>query len=204
MQLLDFTLSVIALALIPGPDILFVMANAINIGWKKAMYIVLGMSSGNVIYTIFTCLGFGKLALEYPTVLNSAKYFGAAYLLHLGIMGIIDARKIKKSENVSESVAKQENGRKLYVKGLIMNLINPKIIIFFLALFTPFLSGDELEAQNEMIILGLIMTVITIVVFGSAAILCSKIRSILSEKNMARMPYISFVIYLGIIAMILS
>lgn len=200
MQILDFTLSVVALALLPGPDILFVMTNALANGWKKSVNVILGMCTGNVIYTILTCFGFGKIAAKYPTVLESAKYFGAAYLLYLGVMGIVNAKKEEKNEFQSENIVK---GRELYVKGLIMNLVNPKIMIFFLALFTPFLSGNELEAQNEMLILGAILIAVTFVVFGLAAILCSKVKDLLSEKNMKRMPYISFVIYIGIICLIL-
>lgn len=200
MQILDFTLSAIALALLPGPDILFVMTNALENGWRKSISVILGMCTGNVIYTILTCFGFGKIASEYPEILNGTKYFAAVYLLYLGIMGIINAKKAEKNDIKTE---KSKNGKELYLKGLIMNLINPKIMIFFLALFTPFLSGNELEAQNEMLILGAILIAVTLVVFGFAAILCSKVKDLLSEKNMRRMPYISFVIYIGIICLIL-
>lgn len=202
MKLLEFILAASALAIMPGPDILFVITQSLNVGWRRTIYIILGLMTGLVIYTALISLGVGQIVSNYPAALDIMKYLGAAYLLWLGVNGIIKSRT-KNSETEQKSVEIKEKRLDLYFRGVIMNLVNPKVMIFFLALFTPFLSGNEQQAQNEMIILGAIMIVITFIIFNIAAFLGSKIKSLFTQKNMSKIPYISFVVYLLIIAMII-
>lgn len=206
MKIIEFIAAATALALIPGPDIIFVFTQSISVGWRKTIFVILGLITGLAVYTTLLALGVGALAASIPYFLTITKYIGVCYLLYLGINGIINAKKKvdQDSEGQKEIGTKNMN---LYVRGIIMNLINPKIMIFFLALFTPFLSGDKDNVQNEMIILGLIMMLITFVIFNIASFIGSKVGNTLnnSSKNDYVIPVFSLIIYIAItIMMILS
>lgn len=203
MKIYEFIIAAITLALIPGPDIIFVITQSINTNWKKAIYVVLGLITGLSIYTILMSQGVGALINRLPWLLSILKYIGAAYLLYIGVSGVIKARR--NIQNKATEEVTDEKSRDLYIRGVIMNLINPKVMIFFLALFTPFMSDNPDNAKNEMLILGAIMIGITFVVFSVAAIIGSKIGGLLNSASQNKMtiPVISLIIYIMIAGMII-
>lgn len=199
MKVIEFIIAISILAIMPGPDILFVITQSLNNGWKRAMFVVFGLMTGLVIYTIMMSYGAGNIISKYPMILTVMKYFSVFYLLYLGVSGVLKRKNIS-SKKITENSSSKTN---LYLKGIIMNLANPKIMFFFLALFTPFLSGNHITAKNEMLFLGGIFVIISFIVFSFFAFFSDKLKKYLFENNNNFIPYLSLIIYIIISFMIM-
>ncbi len=166
------------LALAPGPDNLFVLSQSAMFGPKAGLLVVLGLCLGLILQTLAAALGLGVLVTTVPALLWIIKIIGALYLLYLAFLSI---RYLKAP--VHEGKGVNLTGRALVIRGIIMNITNPKVQIFFLAFFPQFVpkgtTGTALMMQ--MIVQGFIFMLMTLIVFSAVALfagfLSDKIRS---------------------------
>lgn len=162
---LSFILASFLLALTPGPDVLLVIAIAAKEGFKKAFQLTLGLATGVIFHTALILLGISALIMASPLAMKVIALFGASYLLYLAWL-----TWVHRSEKIqSRTVTKAEGS--YYWRGLIMNVSNPKVLLFFLALFPQFAQLDQPGYQLRIVILGLLFILVTIVVFGGLAYL---------------------------------
>jgi threonine/homoserine/homoserine lactone efflux protein len=148
-----------ALTIAPGPDNIFVMTQGITRGRRPAIVTALGMCSGVSIHT--TAAAFGISALFYSSVLafNLVKYAGAAYLLYLACM------TLKERSSVRLANADDRPLSALFKRGFIMNVLNPKVALFFLAFLPQFVSPASGQVPLQMLLLGLIFMLQAVVIF---------------------------------------
>lgn len=148
-----------ALTIAPGPDNIFVMTQGITRGRKPAMVTALGMCSGVSVHT--TAAAFGISALFYSSVLafNIVKYAGAAYLLYLAYM------TMKERSSVRLAAGDDRPLSDLFKRGFIMNVLNPKVALFFLAFLPQFVSPAAGSVPLQMLLLGLIFMLQAVVIF---------------------------------------
>jgi threonine/homoserine/homoserine lactone efflux protein len=148
-----------ALTIAPGPDNIFVMTQGITRGRRPAIVTALGMCSGVSIHTI--AAAFGISALFYSSVLafNLVKYAGAAYLLYLACM------TLKERSSVRLANADDRPLSALFKRGFIMNVLNPKVALFFLAFLPQFVSPTSGHVPLQMLLLGLIFMLQAVVIF---------------------------------------
>ncbi len=166
----------ILLALTPGPDVLLVVAIAAKEGFKKALMLTLGLASGVIFHTLLIILGFSAMIIASPYAMKGIAVFGACYLLYLAWLTwqhrsdviTADAQKIKGS---------------YFWRGVIMNISNPKVLLFFLALFPQFAMLDQPGYHWRIAVLGLLFIAVTILVFGGLAFLTAK-----STQNFMQNP----------------
>jgi threonine/homoserine/homoserine lactone efflux protein len=148
-----------ALTIAPGPDNIFVMTQGITRGRKPAMVTALGMCSGVSVHT--TAAAFGISALFFSSVLafNLVKYAGAAYLLYLAYM------TMKERSSVRLAAGDDRPLSDLFKRGFIMNVLNPKVALFFLAFLPQFVSPAAGSVPLQMLLLGLIFMLQAVVIF---------------------------------------
>ena len=166
-QILLFFISSLALTLMPGPDILFVINQSIE-DKKSGLLVAFGLCSGLVVHTLVLALGLSAIIEQNDNVIMFFKYFGSFYLFYLA------SQEFKKDIVTSER--KKEN---FYLRGVYMNLINPKVLIFFLAYFPNFLFSDTISISYQFIILGAIFIFQALIVFSIVSLASNRLISIL-------------------------
>ena len=172
-----FLLTSITLTLSPGPDILYVLSQSISNGFKSGFSVSLGLVSGLFFHTAFVSLGFGFLITEYPNTIKIIKYFGALYLIFISLNLILKKNKIKVVKK------KQNTLLKNYSTGLIMNIVNPKVSLFFISIFPLFLFNEILNVKIQFFILGIIFIIQAIFIFFLVSLFSSFVgKNIFSKK----------------------
>ena len=166
-QILLFFISSLALTLMPGPDILFVINQSIE-DKKSGILVAFGLCSGLVVHTLVLALGLSAIIEQNENVIMFFKYFGSFYLFYLA------SQEFKKDIVTSERP--KEN---FYLRGVYMNLINPKVLIFFLAYFPNFLFSDTISISYQFIILGAIFIFQALLVFSTVSLASNRLISIL-------------------------
>jgi len=175
--LILFVFTSIALTLAPGPDILFVFSQSINQGFKSGFLVSLGLVSGLFFHTAFVSFGFGSIIYEFPFIFKLIKYMGAIYLISIVIKLILNKRKNKNIE-INKNTLLQN-----YTNGLIMNLVNPKVSLFFLSIFPLFLFDETLDIRTQFLFLGFIFIIQAILIFSLVSLFSSYVgNKILSSK----------------------
>lgn len=153
-----FLAAVVALSLSPGPDTMFVIANGLRGQVAPAMAAVLGIATGSACHAVAAALGISALVAASPTAFEVIRWAGAAYLAWLGYRALRAALA-----NDGEGVRKPAPVRPLpaiFRSGLLTNLMNPKIIVFYLAFLPQFVSPALGHAPLQMISLGLLLNLI--------------------------------------------
>lgn len=169
--LISFAIASFFLALAPGPDNFFVLTFSAKYGRTLGVLFVLGLVCGCFIHTSLVAFGVSALIINNSLLLSILKYLGAIYLLFVAI-------KVYKSDNEIKDLkdSKYEvNKLKVFINGLLMNILNPKVLIFFLAFFPTFIFSDSISPVIQFYILGGIFMLITFIVFSSIAFFSSLI-----------------------------
>ena len=154
--LLAFTAASLLLAMTPGPDMTLSISRALSQGRGPALYVVIGTSLGIVVHTLLVAFGISALITASPTAFMILKTGGAAYLLWLAIQAI------RYGSNLSVKAAIGPRGTALanISTGFWVNLLNPKVIIFFMTFLPQFVSADDPSVTGKLLFLGLFFIMI--------------------------------------------
>ena len=194
--LIGFFVSSLALAISPGPDNIFVLTQSISNGTKYGLATVFGLASGCLVHTTLLAFGVSEIIKRSDSLFFAIKLFGAMYLLYLAYQVYrSDASILLNKENKPAKTPK-----KLFWTGFTMNVLNPKVTIFFLAFFPGFLFSMELNTVIQFYILGLLFMLSALIVFGAIAILAGKISKYLTshEKAGVYLKWVQIVVFVGI------
>jgi len=184
-----------ALAISPGPDNLFVLTQSMAYGKKYGLATTAGLVSGCLVHTAFLAFGVSVIIAKDERLFFYIKLFGAIYLLYLAYKVVIRASFI----DIGNSVAKKGLGA-LFKQGFIMNVLNPKVTVFFLAFFPGFLFSSEINTVVQFFVLGGIFMVVTFLVFGLIALLSGGISRII-KKNASlafALKWLQITVFVGI------
>ena len=146
-----YLVSCVILSLIPGSDTMFILGQSIANDRKTGIFSVLGMGTGILIHTMFVSLGLSALLQNSPITFNMVKVLGAGYLLFLGIKSFMSKSSVLSNELEGE----KGTARKAYFQGMITNVLNPKVALFFLSLLPQFVNSEKNYAVFTFILLGL-------------------------------------------------
>ncbi|MFK8905970.1 LysE family translocator [Streptomyces sp. YS-3] len=174
----------------PGPDMAYMLAVGLEGGRLSALRAILGIGTGMGVYAIAVVAGMGEIARSHPSVLDSVRILGAAYLLWLAYVTMRSARR---AINGYEDLA---TGR-WYLRGVLVSLTNPKIILFYLAVLPQFIGSAE-NPELQMTILGAINILMEVVLYGCIGVLAGffQARLIGSTKATAVLNYAACAVYL--------
>lgn len=179
------------MALTPGPDNLFVVVTSLSQGFKTAFKFVLGLCSGIVLHTALIVFGISTLVSQSTYGLVILKYFAILYLLYLAFK-TYQHRKDKIQLNEQKPVANY------FLRGFIMNISNPKVLMFFLAFFPQFAHMKQPGFEYRLTLLGFLFILVSLVVFSLIAWFSAKG----SKKFLANIKYTLFINWLAIIVFI--
>lgn len=154
----------VALAFAPGPDNIFVLTQSALHGRKAGLLVTIGLCTGLLAHTAAVSLGVAAIFQTSALAFNILKIVGAIYLLYLAWQAFRAG-----AANLDESSESGISVRKLYLRGVIMNITNPKVAIFFLAFLPQFADPAKGSITIQMMMFGGIFIIATFLIFGSIA-----------------------------------
>ncbi len=166
-EILSFIVASTILAFTPGPDNIFVIVTSLGNGFKTAFKFILGLCSGIILHTALIVIGVSAVVSQSEYGLSVLKYFAIAYLLFLAYKTFIH-------RNDPIQLNQQSKVDNYFIRGFIMNISNPKVLMFFLAFFPQFANMSQPDFQLRLAVLGLLFIAVTLVVFSSIAWLAAK------------------------------
>ncbi len=180
-QWFAFALASIVISLAPGPDNIFVLMQSVIYGRAAGFRIISGLCSGLLVHTFLVTVGVSALIKASPTAFFILKVAGALYLTYLAVLAW-KAPTVPLEEEKTGTTRSPKTFWAWWRRGFIMNLTNPKVIIFFLAFFPQFVS-DKYSYPLQMVIMGITFVGATILVFGACAIFAEMVRQKVSSPR---------------------
>ena len=199
--LISFIIAVSILAISPGPDNIFVLMQSVVHGKKYGLATIIGLMTGCIVHTTFVAVGISTIIKENNTIFLVIKILGAVYLLYLAYKVITGGSEISTSTKKID----KKTPFQLFKIGFIMNVLNPKVTLFFLALFPGFLFSEILPISLQFYILGALFILVSFVVFSLIAILGGTIsEKIKTSKNIGVwLQWMQVFVFIGIAVFIL-
>lgn len=200
-SLVSFAFATLLLALSPGPDNIFVLTQSVARGSKYGIAIATGLITGCIVHTSIVALGFAVIIRDNDWLLYSIKIAGAVYLVYL-------AYKIFKSDasiEFGDSNASSQSLWKLYKVGITMNLLNPKVTLFFLALLPQFVIAKSHPDWIQIYMLGGVFMLVSLLTFYTIALLAGKAASFIKSSRWfaPAMKWTQIIVFIGIAVAIL-
>lgn len=177
--IIQFATAAFLLALLPGPDNIFVLTESLSKGWKNGIAITSGLISGVLVHITLAATGISVLMYQSDVIFQMVKYFGAGYLFYLAYLSFKEAPIQLKSNNTTTEF----DFLKLMKTGFFMNVLNPKVSLFFIAFLPQFITRDGTSIIIQMVVLGVIFMAIGFITFSSIAILAGRLNSYLSSPR---------------------
>lgn len=177
--LISFLIASLALAFSPGPDNIFVLTQSVVNGKKYGLATVFGLITGCLVHTTLVAFGVSAMIKANESLFFTIKLLGAMYLVYLAYNVFVNAAAISLSV---EKVSKKTTGQ-LFKQGFVMNVLNPKVSIFFLAFFPGFLFSQTLSTVVQFYILGFLFMFVSLLVFSTIAILGGAISETIRKNN---------------------
>ena len=175
--IIAFVTASVVLSLVPGPDNLFVMSHSALKGWRIGFYTTLGLCTGLIGHTVLVSIGVSVIFQTSAIAFNGLKIIGACYLLYLAWLSVQN-----KELNLG-GTDKNNTNRSYYFIGVIMNLTNPKVALFFLVFLPQFVNTSNDNVTIQIFLLGLLFILSALCVFTSIAYLASFLEDILKKSK---------------------
>ncbi len=170
-----FILSSILLNITPGSDTIYILSRSIFQGKKAGIMSVYGIVSGSLVHTLLAGLGLSLILMQSALAFNIVKWIGAAYLIWLGVRSIM----ARHEDNPSMQAVESQSNRKVYLQGMMTNVLNPKVALFYLAFIPQFVSPEQTYGAIPFILLGL--------TFSTTGILWCMLLVLFSSKMAQRL-----------------
>jgi threonine/homoserine/homoserine lactone efflux protein len=161
-----FLLATLALNLTPGPDMLYVFARSVGQGRRAGVVSAFGIGAGTLVHMMAVALGLSTLLLQVPIAYDAIRYLGAAYLLYLGVRSILSAGDL-----TAEARPTQDSLPRIFRQGVITNVLNPKVALFFLAFLPQFADPSRGPVFWQIVFLGLLFATSGTIVNTAVALL---------------------------------
>ncbi len=192
---LAFFAASVLLALVPGPDNVFVLLHAAAHGARAGLLVVLGLCSGLLFHTAAVALGLAALLATSSAAFTFLKILGAAYLLWLAWLSWRAAAGLQDTETPPPLGAPQT-----YLRGVLMNISNPKVALFFLAFLPQFVEPAGGPVALQILQLGGVFMLATLLTFGAIALLAGRFGQLLlhSPHAQVRLNRLASVVFAGL------
>lgn len=191
--LLLFAAATMALLVVPGPAVVYIVTRSVAQGRTAGLLSVLGIHAGTVVHVAAAALGVTVLLAASPVAFTVVQYLGAGYLVYLGVQKL---RQRHDAEPAAEPVV--ESGARLFGQGVLVNVLNPKTAMFFLAFIPQFVDPERGWVPLQMVLFGVGFIVLGILSDGAYALLASMLSGRLrrSVATRRRIDRASGVVYL--------
>lgn len=195
VQIGYFLTTSILLTLAPGPDILYVLAQSMSFGKISGIVTALGLVSGVFIHVTLTALGVAAIIKESPLLFQFIQYAGAAYLIYLAY------KTLQENNFTLNQESKQKENFALYRQGFYMSLLNPKLIIFFLAFFPQFINRQHDHQILQVFILGIIFVLQALAIFSLVSVFADFFSKNMRNQKFLKIMNYSKALFLFVIAL---
>jgi threonine/homoserine/homoserine lactone efflux protein len=186
-----FCVAALALLAIPGPAVLYVVVQSAEQGRRVGLASVAGIHVGTLVHVAAAALGLSALIVASATAFSTVKYAGAAYLIYLGVRKLLERTPVDEYEPARESL------RRAFVRGAVVNVLNPKTALFFLAFLPQFVDADRGGVWSQALVLGLVFIALGLVSDSLYALAAGTVGSLLRRKRRA-LRYGSGVVFIGL------
>lgn len=198
----------VVLALSPGPDNVFVLVQSIQRGWRVGMCVVLGLCVGIAVQTTAVALGLAAVFAASSTAFVLLKWAGAAYLLWLAWGALHAPSQVQGTPQGGQAVARMAwpQVARMVGRGVVMNVSNPKVLIFFLAFLPQFADPARGSVAVQIACFGLVFVLATFVVFGAIACFSGVFGGLLQRSARAQwwLHRLAGVVFLGLAVRLVS
>ena len=191
--LLVFAAASLALAVVPGPAVLYIVAQSIHGGRRAGVVSALGVASGGMVHLLAAVIGLSAVLAASAEAFTTVKLVGAAYLVYLGIRALLSRDERIAGRDPEPDLAST------YRRGIVVNVLNPKTALFFLAFLPQFVDADA-STRGQLAVLGAIFVVIALtsdlvwaLVAGTAGAVLRRSRTFLRIQR-----YVSGTIFVGL------
>jgi threonine/homoserine/homoserine lactone efflux protein len=194
-QLAIFIAASLALLLVPGPAVIYIVTRSVNQGRLGGLFSVLGIECASLCHVLAASLGLSAILLSSALAFGVVKYLGAAYLVYLGVRKLID-----REQDRDDTLMQQDSPRRVFLQGLVVNLLNPKTALFFFAFLPQFVSLDQGSPTLQIVTLGLLFVGMATVTDGAYALLASSIADRIkgSPGILKGRRYFEGLVYIGL------
>lgn len=176
----SFLIAAVCLTLAPGPDILFVLTKSIAAGARAGICVAAGLITGTFVHTALAAFGISLLIRQSELAFSLVKWGGVAYLTFLGISAL---RHLNDAPSSADKAPEpQTSSKNLYATGVFMAILNPKLIIFFLALFPQFIPNNATNPSLQMLFLGLTFSAQALIIFLLVALFAGTLSRTLRRR----------------------
>lgn len=168
LVLLAFIPAGLALNLTPGADMMFCLGQGLKSGWRPAMAANFGIALGGMVHTLLAALGLGALVAAHPAAFEAIRWVGVGYLLWLAVGAL------RSSPFAAEAQVTRTSAARAFWQGLLVNLLNPKVILFILAFLPQFVDPSR-PILPQFLTLGVVFSFGGLVVNGVVGIFAGSI-----------------------------
>ena len=168
--LLSFVLSSLALLLVPGPAVVFVINRGMVDGRRVALSSVLGLTLGNFFHAALASLGVTAILVASNVAFNVVKWLGVVYLVGTGLQTLVS--RVQPLDLVNESI----DARRAFTQGVAVNVLNPKVALFFLAFLPQFVDESSTDSTWTTLFLGFVFVGLGLITDSAYAIASSALR----------------------------
>lgn len=192
---LTFALATLILNLTPGPDMMYIIARSLGQGRRAGVVSTLGITTGCLVHTFAAVVGIAAVLRSSPVAFDVVRYAGAAYLVYLGIR-LLTKRRVKgEAAFAIPSVPL----RSIFRQGVITNVLNPKVALFFLAFLPQFVSPSRGSATSQLLVLAVYFIFAATIVNLAVAFLSGTAGDFLRRgRNIAQMERASGAMFIAL------
>ncbi len=195
MSLLGFIAAALVLLITPGPGVLYVVARSVSQGHRAGLVSALGLAAGVFVHIAAAAAGISAILLASATAFGVVKVLGAGYLIYLGIQTLF-----ARGSSASVEASTHRTSRRLFIDGVLVSALNPKIALFFLAFLPQFVDPSRGPVPQQILFLGLVYVCLAILTDGAYALLAGSVRHWLGRGVLqgSQLRYLSGSIYVGL------
>jgi threonine/homoserine/homoserine lactone efflux protein len=174
-----FGLAAVALAVVPGPAVAYIVTQSVDKGRRAGLVSALGVASGGIVHVAAAVVGLSALIASSATAFTAIKLVGAAYLIVVGV------RRILGGDDEESAGAVPAGLRRLYAQGAVVNVLNPKTALFFLAFLPQFVDPDRGSVALQIAVLGMLFAAIALASDASYALLADALAGRVRRRGAA-------------------
>lgn len=189
-----FVVSAVVVLLIPGPAVVYIVTRSIDQGRAAGVVSALGVGLGNLVQAAAAVLGLSALLASSAVAFSLIKYVGAAYLIYLGI------KRLRERDELPDDAVPKKGMKRTFTDGIVVNIFNPKVALFFLAFLPQFVDPSRGSATAQIALLGVTFALIGIVTDSCYALVTGSFSSVLrgSLRAVCIQRWISGCVYIGL------
>ncbi|HEX2316248.1 MAG TPA: LysE family translocator [Thermomonospora sp.] len=189
-----FLVAAVTLVAIPGPNHLYIITRSIGEGWRAGIASALGVEAGTLVHVAAAAAGLSALVAASATAFGILRYAGAAYLVYLAV------KAFRGRHDHDEPVLTPQRPARIFLDGLLVNLLNPKVILFFLAFLPQFVDPDAGSVPAQIVVLGLVTATIGLASDVVYAFTAGRLGAWMRARPAfrRRQAYATGVVYLGL------